>query len=59
MQPMQLHWAPRLKGPRSMLFVQIVHFGQILLVFENSVETVCTPHCYQTRLSFEQTMNFL
>jgi len=31
MQPMRLHWAPRLWGPRAMVFGQVVHFCQILL----------------------------
>jgi len=26
MQPMQLHWAPRVWGPRAMVFGQVVHF---------------------------------
>jgi len=44
MQPMQLHWAPHLWGPRGMVFGQAVHFCQILLELENSVETVYKPH---------------
>jgi len=35
MEPMQLHWAPPLWVPRAMLFVQVVHFCQILLALEN------------------------
>jgi len=44
MQPMQLHWAPRL-WPRAMVFEKIVHFCQIHLALENSVETPCKLHC--------------
>jgi len=35
MQPMQLHWAPRLAGARTMVVEQVVYFYQILLVQEN------------------------
>jgi len=34
-QPMQLHWAPRLWWPRATVFGCGLHFGQILLAFEN------------------------
>jgi len=35
MQPMQIHWAPRLWGPRAMVVGQVIHFCQILLGQEN------------------------
>jgi len=35
MQPMQLHWAPRLWRPPAMVLGQDVHFCQILLALEN------------------------
>jgi len=45
MQPMQLHWTPRFWGPRAMVFGQVVHFCQILLALENSVEAANKYHC--------------
>jgi len=30
MQPMRLHWAPRLRGPHAMMFGQVVYFYQII-----------------------------
>jgi len=50
-KPMQLHWTPR-HG-----VWQVVHFCQILLAPNNSVETVYKPHCLQTMLSLELTIN--
>jgi len=44
MQPMQLHWAQLLWGPRAMVFRKVVHFCQILLELENSVETAYKSH---------------
>ena len=35
MQPMRLHWAPRLRGPRAMVVGQVVYFCQILLAHGN------------------------
>ena len=35
MQPMQLHWAARFRGPRAMVVGQVVLFCQILLELEN------------------------
>jgi len=35
MQPMRLHWAPRLREPRAMVFGQVVYFCKIILVHEN------------------------
>ena len=46
--PMQLRWAPRLCRPRAMMFGQVVHFCQIHLALENSVETAYEYHCWQT-----------
>jgi len=34
MQPMRLHWAQSLRGPRAMVVAQVVHFCQILLALE-------------------------
>jgi len=45
MQPMQLHWAPRLWGLRAMVFGKVIHFFQILLELEKSVETAYKSHC--------------
>jgi len=39
MQPMQLHWASRIWGASAMVFGWIIHFCQIHLALENSVET--------------------
>jgi len=39
MQPMRLHWAPRLRGPRAMVVGQVVYFCQILLAHENCIKT--------------------
>jgi len=44
LKPMQLHWAPRLSGPRAKVFEKIVRFCQILLALEDSVETAHKPH---------------
>jgi len=35
MQPMQLHWAPRVWGPRPVVFGHVVHFCQILFALAN------------------------
>ena len=45
-------------GPRAMVFGEIVHFCQIQLALENSVETPCKFHCWQRTLSSELA-NFL
>ena len=31
LKPMQLHWAPHLRGPRAMVFGQIIHFARYTL----------------------------
>jgi len=35
MQPMRLHWNPRLWWPRAMVVGQIVYFCQMFLLHEN------------------------
>jgi len=42
-----------------MVFGQVVHFCQILLFLENSVEVANKSHCKKTMLALEQTMDFL
>jgi len=42
-----------------MVFGQVVHFFQMLLALENSVEMAYKAHCQQTMLLFEQMVNFL
>jgi len=42
---MQLHWAPLLWGLCAMVFRWIVHFFQMLIALENSVETAYKSHC--------------
>jgi len=44
MHPMQLHWIPRLLGPHATVFGQVVHFCQVILALENSVEAVNKSH---------------
>jgi len=45
MQPMQLHWAPSIRGSRAMVFGHVVHFRQILLALANSVKPAYKSHC--------------
>jgi len=45
MQPMQLHWTPRLWGLRTIVFGKIVNNCQTLLELKNSVETAHSYHC--------------
>jgi len=46
MQPMRLHWAPRLGGPRAMVFGQVVCVCQTLLAHENCRKPY-ESHCQQ------------
>jgi len=45
MQPMQLHWSPRLWGPRAMVFEKVVRFVEMLLELEKTVETAYKSCC--------------
>ena len=46
MKPMQLHWAPRLWGPRTAWCLgRLFIFFPIPLALENSVETANKSHC--------------
>jgi len=39
MQPMRLHWVPRLRGPRAMVVGQVVYFCLILFAHKNCTKT--------------------
>jgi len=44
MQPMRLHWAPRLRESRAMAFGHFVYFCQILLA-HNNYKKAYKSHC--------------